>query len=190
MEHISNFIANILKDPQKPNAKDEEAKYLDRRSPLTTTIYVPSHTQSGRLRMKYFSYLGIDPQQKQHMHILKNNRKLHESFFREKIAHHVEAMQNEISEALASEAKQFENEILEGGKMVSFFDQVEVIPIEMVSELSLEEREAYWQGAIELRDTAEKNIIEFEYEQFNWENVIEESGMKEMDGELIHPVFW
>jgi len=169
------------------------------KSPIHTTIYVPSHTQGGRLRMKYISYLGIDPQKKQHMHILERTRRLHEAFFKEKIAHHVEAVQSEILDALAAENKlaverKQDNDIMNGTDaeritLVHFFNQVEVIPIEKFTEYSAEEKLAYWAGGEELRNSAERNIIEYEYEGFNWEAVIEEDKMLLIEGVLTHPVF-
>jgi len=184
----------VGKEEQVKQRKERPAPPERGGSAFNTMIYVPSHTQNTRLRMKFYNYVGIDPKQKEHMHILKRNRLLHESFFQEKIAHHVEAINKEIIQSLATSSGTQKISIAEEeapppGRRIRFFDQVEVIPIEHYTEYTPEEKQGYWQGSLELRDTAEKNIIEFEYEGFKWENVVEEDQMQEINGEYLHPVF-
>lgn len=72
---------------------------------------------------------------------------------------------------------------------ISFEETVEVLPIPMHSEYSTCVRTRLWSNAVEIRQNAMRNRIEFAAEGWDWRKVAEDEKMHVcvLTGELIHP---
>lgn len=71
---------------------------------------------------------------------------------------------------------------------VGFQEDVCVIPIPMRTEYSERIRNRLWCGKHELQAMAGRNLLEFEYEGWNPQNVLGDECMMYVGGELVHPV--
>jgi hypothetical protein len=71
---------------------------------------------------------------------------------------------------------------------VGFQEDVCVIPIPMRTEYSERIRNRLWCGRHELQAMAGRNLLEFEYEGWNPQNVLGDECMIYVGGELVHPV--
>ncbi|CAN0508150.1 unnamed protein product, partial [Ectocarpus sp. 12 AP-2014] len=77
-------------------------------------------------------------------------------------------------------------------KHVDFAPVVSAVYVPVHSEYSDRVRRSYWNSAGEIREMVYRNMIEFDAEEYNWENVAEEEDMYfcEETGEFIHPIFF
>lgn len=72
---------------------------------------------------------------------------------------------------------------------VEFQEEVSVVPIPMRTEYSQRVKSRLWCDKVELHENAQRNLVEFQAEGWNWRNVAEEAQMiVGITGELIHPV--
>jgi len=72
---------------------------------------------------------------------------------------------------------------------VVFQEDVSVLPIPMRNEYSQRIKSRLWCDKAELHSMAQRNLVEFEFEGWNWRNVVQDECMiVGMTGELIHPV--
>lgn len=72
---------------------------------------------------------------------------------------------------------------------IRFTDCVNVVEIPHRNTYSVEEHELMWTGTEQLQKNAERNSVEYEYERWNMESVVEENEFVVAgDGQLIHPV--
>lgn len=72
---------------------------------------------------------------------------------------------------------------------IRFTDCVDVVEIPHRHTYSVEEHQLMWTGSEQLQKNAERNSVEYEYERWNMESVIEENEFViSGDGQLIHPV--
>jgi len=72
---------------------------------------------------------------------------------------------------------------------IHFKDTVSVIPIPSRYQYSDRIKQCMWSNRIELREMAQRNLIEFESEGFDWRNVVVEEDMyiDAANGRLVHP---
>jgi len=75
-------------------------------------------------------------------------------------------------------------------RSINFSPTVSVIQIPMRTEYSSRIATRLWSSRTEIRDNANRNVIEFSAENWDWRNAIEDDGMFvcTASGELIHPV--
>lgn len=75
-------------------------------------------------------------------------------------------------------------------KCIKFAPSVSVVQIPMRTEYSSRIATRLWSSKTEIRDNANRNVIEFSAENWDWRNVVEDDGMFvcTVSGELIHPV--
>ncbi len=72
---------------------------------------------------------------------------------------------------------------------VRFKDTVSVIPIPSRYQYSDRIKQCVWSNRMELREMAQRNLMEYEAEGFDWRNVVVEEDMyiDATNGDLIHP---
>lgn len=78
-----------------------------------------------------------------------------------------------------------------GRRSITFHDEVEVVPIPMRSEYSKRIRHRLWTGINELHYNAQRNMMEFSSEGWDWRTVVDDENLFLYDtltGEFIHPV--
>ena len=75
-------------------------------------------------------------------------------------------------------------------KSIKFAPSVSVVQIPMRTEYSSRIATRLWSSRTEIRDNANRNVIEFSAEKWDWRNVVEDDGMFvcTISGELVHPV--
>ena len=75
-------------------------------------------------------------------------------------------------------------------KSIKFAPSVSVVQIPMRTEYSSRIATRLWSSRTEIRDNANRNVIEFSAEKWDWRNVVEDDGMFvcTVSGELVHPV--
>ena len=75
-------------------------------------------------------------------------------------------------------------------KSIKFAPSVSVVQIPMRTEYSSRIATRLWSSRTEIRDNANRNVIEFSAENCDWRNVVEDDGMFvcTVSGELVHPV--
>ena len=75
-------------------------------------------------------------------------------------------------------------------KSIKFAPSVSVVQIPMRTEYSSRIATRLWSSRTEIRDNANRNVIEFSAENWDWRNVVEDDGMFvcTVSGELVHPV--
>ncbi|CAM9525476.1 unnamed protein product [Chrysoparadoxa australica] len=77
-------------------------------------------------------------------------------------------------------------------KHIRFNETVSVIYVPVHFEYSNRVRQSYWASAGEIREMVYRNMLEFDAEGYQWEQVAEEEDMYYCNetGEYIHPVFF
>lgn len=95
---------------------------------------------------------------------------------------------NDKTSAPPRSTKQANNE--QKKKSIQFAPSVSVVQIPMRTEYSSRIATRLWSSRTEIRDNANRNVIEFSAENWDWRNVVEDDGMFvcTVSGELIHPV--
>ena len=75
------------------------------------------------------------------------------------------------------------------GSTVHFDDVVSVVKIPSRYQYSDRIKKSIWSGKRELMEMAERNIIEFEYEDYDWRKAVLDDDMyvDSVNGELVHP---
>ena len=75
-------------------------------------------------------------------------------------------------------------------KSIKFAPSVSVVQIPMRTEYSSRIATRLWSSKAEIRDNANRNVLEFSAENWDWRNVVEDDGMFvcTVSGELVHPV--
>ena len=75
-------------------------------------------------------------------------------------------------------------------RSIRFAPSVSVVQIPMRSEYSSRIATRLWSSRTEIRDNANRNVVEFSAENWDWRNVVEDDGMFvcTVSGELVHPV--
>lgn len=159
---------------------------------ITTNSVVPiavlrtSTSSNNRVRSKFFQKIGIHPTSTKASSVssiagrsvrdLSNvprlNEPLHYAY-----NHHEEKEQREPRESKQK-------------KGVNFQETVTVVPIPMRTEYSRRIRTKLWIDQLELSQNAERNLVEFAAEGYDWQSACTERHMYfcEETKELIHPV--
>lgn len=71
---------------------------------------------------------------------------------------------------------------------VGFSSQVEVVPIPSYADYDQVVRQRLWSNRLERTRMAERNLLEFAAEGWDWRNVVEDGDMIRLGDQIIHPV--
>eukprot|EP00640_Fibrocapsa_japonica_P006468 CAMPEP_0113934730 /NCGR_PEP_ID=MMETSP1339-20121228/2012_1 /TAXON_ID=94617 /ORGANISM="Fibrocapsa japonica" /LENGTH=186 /DNA_ID=CAMNT_0000936645 /DNA_START=94 /DNA_END=654 /DNA_ORIENTATION=- /assembly_acc=CAM_ASM_000762 len=185
MDNLWNSLLNIAQLQTICWAACSKARH----SQISSEHYKAPTDQDYRLRIKYLANLGINPHEKAHAHVLEDYYK--------SVQRDIDTRNHQTSATTSVDNVHPTSEKVQAppapreSKKVTFYEYAEVIPVEAYTECSIEERNGYWSGGYELMQMSEKNLLEFEFEDYDWTKVLEEHEMVRSDstGSLIHPVF-
>ena len=95
---------------------------------------------------------------------------------------------NDEDDDLEKDGDPQESKCSRASASVVFDKVVSVFSIPHRKDYTTEMKNALWSDRREIQENAERNLIEWTAEGFDWRKVVEDEDFIELDGEMVHPV--